>query len=389
MVNIKESKRYIDDGAGFYIGSERSFKLWMKNVNEKLHPFGLSIDEFIIKEVGVFVPFLDIQFCFNIDRHLQTDLYIKPTDSRSYLHYSSAHPHHIFSGIVFSQCLRLRRIINDQSRLESRLKELCKAFEKSGYPKNMLRDISTKVLNTERESNLYNNTTVTVGNSAKQIPVISCHGTDDKLVKTLMKHEDDLLKTDSFKSFAKPLFKFVKRTAPNIGSKLSVLKSIALDNRNGKTTPCYNHRNCKCCNLIGENVDEVFGKPVKFMKGNCKTRNVIYLVTCRLCTKPYIGRSTQPLGKRMAGHRECYYKVLRKSSDVDSLSDEYSLGIHLTNEHGCMDETDFDDNLNVQILSICGPGILDKNEHIFIHKYNTLAPIGLNKTNPFGLSVLR
>ena len=171
MVNIKESKRYIDDGAGFYIGSERSFKLWMKNVNEKL--FGLSIDEFIIKVVGVFVPFLDIQFCFNIDGHLQTDLYIKATDSRSYLYYSSAHPHHISSGIVFSQCLRLRRIINDQSRLESRLKELCLAFEKSVYPKNMLRDISTKILNTQRQSNLYNNTTVTVRNSANPCDFMS------------------------------------------------------------------------------------------------------------------------------------------------------------------------------------------------------------------------
>ena len=47
-----------------------------------------DIDESIVKDVGEYVPFLDIQFCFNKDGDLQTDLYIKPTDARSYLNYT-------------------------------------------------------------------------------------------------------------------------------------------------------------------------------------------------------------------------------------------------------------------------------------------------------------
>ena len=31
---------------------------------------------------------------------------------------------------------------------------------------------------------------------------------------------------------------------------------------------------------------------------------------------------------------------------------------------------------------------LEKKEHCYIHKYNTLFPIGLNKMNPFGLPIL-
>ena len=94
MSNVKEAMRYIDDGAGFYVGSEHSFKAWMKTVNAALTPYGLHIDEFFIKEINEFAPFLDIQFCFDSEGKLQTDLFTKPTDARSYLNFSSAHPKH-------------------------------------------------------------------------------------------------------------------------------------------------------------------------------------------------------------------------------------------------------------------------------------------------------
>ena len=128
MTNVKEAKRYIDDGAGFYVGSHRSFLVWMNKVNEFLNPYGLFIDESGVKDVGEFIPFLDIQFCLDTNGLLQTDLYVKPTDARSYLHFSSAHPRHTFSGIVYSQCLRLRRIINNTDRLAHRLNELLAAL---------------------------------------------------------------------------------------------------------------------------------------------------------------------------------------------------------------------------------------------------------------------
>jgi hypothetical protein len=125
--------------------------MWMNNVNMALEPYGLHIDEYVIKDINELAPFLDIQFGFDDKGTLQTDLYVKPTDARSYLNYKSAHPNHIFSGIVYSQCLRLRRIINEQSRLSHRLDELCTAFSKSGYPKKMLDNISNKVKNMERK----------------------------------------------------------------------------------------------------------------------------------------------------------------------------------------------------------------------------------------------
>ena len=142
MRHVKVLKRYIDDGAGFFVGSARNFQSWINEVNQALLPYGLYIDESSIKDVGEYNPFLDVQFCFDVRGDLQTDLYVKPTDARSYLHYTSAHPNHTFSGIVYSQCLRLRRIINDEDRLSTRLDELSSAFEKSGYPQSMIANIT-------------------------------------------------------------------------------------------------------------------------------------------------------------------------------------------------------------------------------------------------------
>ena len=195
-------------------------------------------------------------------------------------------------------------------------------------------------------------------------------------------------KQTSFKDAAKPIFQFVKKTGANVGSKLSVLKSLALGKNKGETVPCWNHGNCKCCNLIGENVDEVNGRAVSTAPGTCKSKNVIYLVSCNLCKKPYTGRTVQYLHNRMAGHRDCFYKVLRNDEDVDANNDDYSLGLHLVHEHGCVDREDFDEIFNVQILENCRPSDLEKKEHLYIHKLQTLHPLGLNKINPFGLPIL-
>ena len=388
MINVKEAQRYIDDGAGFYMGSQRSFVLWMNRVNENLNPYGLFIDEHEIKEVGEYVPFLDIQFCFDIHGHLQTDLYVKPTDARSYLNFNSAHPRHTFSGIVYSQCLRLRRIINNSNRLHKRLNELLAAFDKSGYPEELLCNIRNKVQRMDRQL-IRPTDDVNVEPDSKPIVIVSCNGADEKLVKTLKKYENDLSNTNSFKDAVKPLFQYVKKTGANVGSKLSVLKSIALGSNKGETVPCNHHGNCKCCKLIkGEMVPEVNGRLVHTAPGNCKSRNLIYLVSCTLCWKAYIGRTVQQISNRMSGHRDCFYKVLRNDDEVDETKDDYSLGLHLAHEHGCLNRTDFDDLYSVKILENCRPADLEKKEHTYIHKLNTLFPLGLNKVNPFGLPVL-
>ena len=143
-----------------------------------------------------------------------------------------------------------------------------------------------------------------------------------------------------------------------------------------------------CCKLIGsEKKDIVNGLSVPCAPGNCKTKNIIYLVTCKLCDKPYLGRTVQCLCDRMSGHRCNFYKVLN-NEEIDESSDDYSLGLHLAHEHGCGNRGDFNKHFQVQIVENCSPSSLEKKEHLYIHKFKTLYPVGLNKNNPFGLSIL-
>ena len=139
--------------------------------------------EHTIADPHEYVSILYLQFTFDLHGALQTDLYVKPTDSRSYLQYGNAHPNHVFSAVVFSQCVWLIRIINCNLRLENRLNELKDTFLNSNYPVSMVDKIIAKVLSIERclkkpqnRSNSY--IIVPLTTPPKTIRIISTHGGD-------------------------------------------------------------------------------------------------------------------------------------------------------------------------------------------------------------------
>ena len=166
-----------------------------------IRELGLYIDESNFKENSQFINFLDILYCFDVQGVLQTDLYTKETDSRSYLNFSSAHPNHTFSGNVYAQSLRLRRIINSQERLENRLQELATCFKKAGYPDKMVNEITLKVLNTERDISIRQKEE---SQNDEQIRVISTYGADENIVESVKKCEDNLKLTQSFRNVQGP-----------------------------------------------------------------------------------------------------------------------------------------------------------------------------------------
>ena len=439
MKNVLTAKRYIDDGAGLMMGTPEDFALWLEKVNENLKPFNLLIDESSVGQTNSFISFLDIQFCFDSEGDLQTDLYVKPTDSRSYLNFGSAHPKHIFSGIVYSGCFRLRRIINNQDRLKLRLEELKKCFQNAGYPDSLIDNSVKKALNSERslERRIRNNQEERC--TAPSIRVVSTYGSDSDIVGSVKKFESVLMRTRSFsesdiadhqltlprastptrdqllspkmstrtsrslspsfsvsrisspsskrsKSSVKSrLFQFVKKTGANIKNRLVNVKSLALGLGPKRTVPCKS-KNCKCCKMVSpDGVFTVNQRTVKAVGGSCKTYNIIYMFVCRLCNKHYVGRSTRPLRTRVGEHRRNFYRMCDKF-DYDIESDEFTLGHHLFHDHNLSSKSDFDSSYFVTILDICSPKVLDiKERDKFIHTLSSLTPFGLNLYNPFFL----
>ena len=390
MEKIKSAKRYIDDGGGFFVGTARQYTEWISQINIELAKYGLNIDEHTIGDVGKFISFLDIQFCFDCDGYLQTDLYVKETDARAYLHFDSSHPNYTYSGTVYSQCLRLRRIINCNSRLKIRLDELSECFLKSGYPHSMVNNISLKVLNMDRildqageDSNSRNE-----NDKPNKIRLVSTFGCDLPLVETVKKYEVELRKTKSFeKGSDQSIVQYVKKTGASLRNRLVKVKQLAVGNRFGLMKPC-NRAKCKCCKMINEVSNVKINNMIcKTAPGNCCSYNLIYLLYCKKCRESYIGRTTRFLSDRIAEHRQAYYHIIDRNI-VEELSDDFSPGIHLVEKHQGKLRQEFDNTFLVYIVDNCGPMNMEVKEHKYIHRFNTLRPNGINTSSPFGISVL-
>ena len=88
----------------------------------KFYQYFLSVT-FVVLTVNQFVGRDDVQLekqnvCrrnLNEGNGLCTSVHFKPTDSHSYLLYSSSHPSHVKNTIPYSQFLRLRCLCSDDS----------------------------------------------------------------------------------------------------------------------------------------------------------------------------------------------------------------------------------------------------------------------------------
>ena len=381
MTDIVGIKRYIDDGVGIHTMSERRFKSWKKLVSSKVSTRGMLIkpdDWNAPSDKYKPVNFLDIQFRFAENKSLQTDLYTKPTDSRSYLNFSSCHPNYTFSGNVYSQALRLRRIINCDDRLSTRLEELKVDFKKSGYPEKMLVKIMNKVKSSERRLKKADADEDSVKDD-DTIMVISTFGTDHHLTnatKNIEKHSDSIK------------FRYVKKTGPNLKSMIVKAKDSALGQPYGKTERCK-QINCKGCDMMSkeDSVTDLNEKKYKTARGKCNSNNLIYHAKCKHCFKGYVGKTTQKLNGRISGHRGKFNEFL--FNDVSQLNDEDNLlGLHLFHKHHLNFKDAFDDSYTFTILEKCNPKYLDLKEHVWVQKLKCVAPYGLNSHDPFGIPVV-
>ena len=99
------------------------------------------------------VSFLDISVSINGDA-FATSVSYKPTDSHSYLLFSSSHPNHTKQYIPYSQFLRLRRLCRDDKDFETKSLEMRTFFVERGYPTHLLDSAIQKAFNNSRRDTL-------------------------------------------------------------------------------------------------------------------------------------------------------------------------------------------------------------------------------------------
>ena len=127
--NVYYLKRFIDDLFFIFIGSPSSIQKLERLLNS-LHP----TIKFTLKYSRTTIEYLDLQIYINHHRLLATSLYRKPTDCQAYLHFNSHHPLHVKTGIIYSQALRLNRLIDNDTDLQEHLHILTRALLVQGYP---------------------------------------------------------------------------------------------------------------------------------------------------------------------------------------------------------------------------------------------------------------
>ena len=110
------------------------------------------------------VTFLHINISVQ-DNNLATSVYYKPTDSHSYLLYSSSHPSHVKDPIPYSQFLRLRRLCSDDLDFNSKYDEMSNFFSERGYPY-----ILSKALNHVQNVNRETAVEPSTSNNEERIP---------------------------------------------------------------------------------------------------------------------------------------------------------------------------------------------------------------------------
>ena len=106
---VFKHRRYIDDCIGATSFSREDLNEFITAVNS-FHPALKYTWE--ISDTSL--AFLDIKLSIE-GNGLCTNAHYKPTDSYSYLLYSSSHPSHVKNSIPYSQFLRLRRLCSDDS----------------------------------------------------------------------------------------------------------------------------------------------------------------------------------------------------------------------------------------------------------------------------------
>jgi len=301
------------------------------------------------------VNFLDTVVYKKInDNKRHTKIYRKPTYRVQYLHFASNHPNHVKTAIPYSQALRYRRIIDEDSVLTAELEKLKHFFEIRGYQAQRINTEINKAKNIAREDTLIYKTKeqkeenfLRFTQNGAFLPLILTY--DERYNKTLReiltKSWQTLLQENEKlrKVFKQSVPQIVYKRGQTLGNVLirarfnsqfdstlnqqdkelvNILAELHADNTHS-VTKCT-HRLCKCCLAISTGTTFSSTNTKREYKinenMNCDTSNIIYLATCRRCKIQYVGETERRLKDRLNAHR----------SNINTKR-QTAIGIHFNN----------------------------------------------------------
>ena len=267
------------------------------------------------------------------DNKLATSVHYKPTDSHSYLLYSSSHPSHV----------------------------------KDSIPYSILSKALNRVQNVNRESALE----PSASDNEERIPFTLTFHPNNLAARNVVLRNFKILQSDPETApiFPNPPLVSFKRDR-NLRN--SLVRSSLPSNLEPGTFNC-SRKVCNTCPFINSKT-HIRGPNGSYQVNDhfdCTTSNIIYCITCTLCNKLYIGESGRKLGDRF---REHLLDVKNKGSDLSKpVARHFNLPGH-SHEH----------------MEICGIYLhlgnnetRKRKEQRLIFKLGALAPNGINERFSF------
>ena len=251
------------------------------------------------------VSFLDLSISIHPNcPKLSTTIFYKPTDSHAYLLHSSSHPSSTRNSIPYSQFLRLRRICSREQDFDHEAQRMCNFFTARQYPGEVVQTALERVRSTSRTEALTPKETVGECDD-RMVAVIPYHPHNIPVCKILRENFTFLQQDPELKQvFTKPPLIAFQRSK-NLRDMLvrSKLRPQANQSTVQGCRPCGDKK-CKTCPFINT-ATTIAGPTGRFtVKSSlcCKSSDIVYVLTCTLCSQLYIGETCRSLAERFSEH---------------------------------------------------------------------------------------
>ena len=295
--------RYIDDIFGIWLDGEQSLREFHTKANSIHHQ--IQVD---LRLSTSSLDFLDVTVKLN-EGKLETDLFTKPTDSKSYLQFDSDHPKHVKKAIPFGLGTRLKRICSRSDDYLRHKRELKARLMDRGYPGHLI-DKELEKLDTplrEKETEQKGGQNGSGNKNDSRVPmVLTYSGYLPDIRQILRKKRHILQGSEKLRTIftRDPLVAF--RRGANLRDDL-VHKKTRRVVYGGKRQGQENcGKECVLCKRMFSGDGRVMGDQKECYYDRtigCKSHNVVYGIWCGECQKVvYVGETGGSIYARVQNH---------------------------------------------------------------------------------------
>ena len=279
------------------------------------------------------INFLDTTISFDtITGKINFSLYVKPTNTFSYLLTSSNHPDYIFKNIPISLFIRIRRICTSYLDYLYHALILFSQLRSRGYDKKTLLNSIFTIGKKDRKELIKYKPKIKTSMDDNIFAKISFNFNTCNLNNIYMDIFNNIKNTNSFFTDKKL---FICNTMSINLSSIFIHKFKITFPKSYFTKPCLSH-NCKTCHFIYDKSFFTLNNNIYLpllCNANCNTSNIIYIIYCTMCNLFYIGETSKSLKSRFSSHKHCIKKFHPFLNFTSEIGDHFNKRGHELNKH--------------------------------------------------------